>query len=259
MKLFIIILILICISTQLTYAQDSNMTWQAYMTENLDFSQATTGFLLDAVPTWSRLDTFDGHVDTDATITQWKQIYLDLSQMQLPGFTQKLTADYDSLNHLIETIEDSTHAIPLMLIAMDYDHIKPWVLDSNILDTANWQYIDNPNNNESPFMSRLVFAASTPITKVYSDTISFILDPRLIFTNRDLPQDNFKIDFGDGNGYRNIEFDSIILITPNDTGNFTIKLQVISNNDTLQSQVEMEMFDIDKPDLIKVTYGLAEE
>ena len=125
-----------------------------YVLGNLDLSQVPNGLLLEKSIPFAPLDSFNGEYSLDTNFVsplRFKLIYATLAGAAI-------NTSY-SLPHP-STFPDPSNSdtVELKLILEKYNNIKPWAIDSNLLDTLNNQIFDVPNRQFSPYESKIAFA-----------------------------------------------------------------------------------------------------
>ncbi|MDQ3073452.1 MAG: hypothetical protein M3Q97_09345, partial [Bacteroidota bacterium] len=118
--------------------------------------------------------------------------------------------------------------IPLLVLDMRYNAIKPYALDSNLLsyDTMAGEWQDVSGRSETPYTQERLFAMTPAVTQYFQDTLTFILDPSLYFTNVSQSITLMEVDFGDGAGWRPVDFNVPYQVVYEDTGGIVIHMRV---------------------------------
>ena len=124
--------------------------------EPLDKSLISSGILGEKGFLFVDLDRFNGQTDSVITSPQWWQLY---RQLHFASLSQTSMSSPDS----IKTMSDQLlrqEIIPIALMNLNYNQIKPYALDSNLLVLSNGKLYDVLNRNESPYNNKHMFAAA---------------------------------------------------------------------------------------------------
>lgn len=246
MKHFISILLLLIFSSKnFLFAQniaDEDPTWRNdsakihqkidYTFMNLDKSKLVTGYLLDRIP-FSILNMlfFDGKKDSVITTDMWLQLYFELKHFA--EFTPTSLPTSKTLKNRIDSIK-ANNIVPLGIINMDYNHFTEDAYSSGMLTVQNEQVFENFSSPDSPYGIKRFFAVAKLGTLKIQNSVSYLVDSSFYFSNASGSIIKFDIDFGDGIGFRTVQFGDIVNIIYPDTGNIIITTQAIYPTDTLQ-------------------------
>jgi len=114
-------------------------------------------------------------------------------------------------NDLVKTA--SAHdAYPLAILDITYHDFKDSVLTDSLVYLIDDKYYDNPYRTESPYLEKDAAILWIRTRTFKLDTMRFWLDEDYYITNRASMPDSILIDFGDGNGFRSVEFNQLIVV-----------------------------------------------
>ncbi|MDQ3073430.1 MAG: hypothetical protein M3Q97_09235, partial [Bacteroidota bacterium] len=131
----------------------------------------------------------------------------------------------DELDSLIE-LNTSVGHIPLLVMAMHYNEIKPNAFTDSLLGRMGEQIADVPGRPESPYSNEVLFIATPAINRSKDSTITFKLDANCFFTNITEPIQQIWVDFGNGIGYVPMSFGQTAQVTYTGGAVRTIKVKV---------------------------------
>lgn len=205
-----------------------------YVLGNLDLSQVPNGLLLEKSIPFAPLDSFNGEYSLDTNFVsplRFKLIYATLAGAAI-------NTSY-SLPHPSTFPEPSnSDTVELKLILEKYNNIKPWAIDSNLLDTLNNQIFDVPNRQFSPYESKIAFAGIPNVNRpINASSIHFKLKKTEdIITNMLWDIQKIEVDFDNGDGFIGFNTGRLEEVSYSNSGCYTITFKVtLTNNDILYS------------------------
>jgi hypothetical protein len=165
----------------------------------LDKSQVPTGFLYDL--SWS----FASPSDYRGVLTDSNFVSPDVFGMLFGTMRGSMvdTAGLPSPDVYLSRTKPpfSADTIPITVLSLRFDRIRPDAIDINLLYLDNGQLFDVQNRSQSPYFQDTVFAATVLRAEISTREIVFQLPSELFFGNLgELP--SVSIDPGDGNGWR---------------------------------------------------------
>lgn len=187
--------------------------------QNVNKSQIPFGYLEEYGPGMVPFDIFNGVLtDSNRTdITLWQAIYGNMRAARIFG-TPNLP-DAATVNTSINSFTNYTNqtaAIPLLL--MNYSALNENAVAQNLFTVSNNQIFDVPGRTQSPYVQRILFAASPSIGVSNNGTISVLFRSDLFYTNTSKTISSLQLDFNDGQGYRTITLNTPFTKTYTDTG-----------------------------------------
>jgi len=252
--------IIMAISSTFCYAQNSDTSFLGafnYPYEMLDTSALSTYFLYDKAPHYSEMKKYDGVRDTVVTPQDFIQSYLEMfnSRNKVFNMVNTDTVKNRMLNYGQQGIT------PLLLMNFKYNIIKDDALANGLLDTSHNQYIDDPNRSTTPYYENNLFAACPAFIVRNDGKVKFRLASDLVFTDQSNLPNIVSVDFGDGQGYRDLRWDDVITISYEDTTFREIKVKYSNGSDFLYSKGgnigfnKTEIYGKDEPVTASITYG----
>ncbi len=221
---FLIVLCCFCFSSG---AQDIRITQKlAHLCAPLDKTQVPTGYLYNlAMPLVEPL-AYRGDInDSNAVdINVFGMLYGNMQQSKT-GTNGSTLPSYTTYIDKIRQYEHSD-TVPLALLAIHYDHIKPYAVSNNLLSYSNGQYHDVPNRTESPYFSDTSFVGSVLKVEVNSLNPTLMLPTDLIFKNIGWSINNVEVDADDGLGWRGLAAGGTLSIHYAADGTKDIKLRI---------------------------------
>ena len=172
----------------------------------VDKTQIPTGYLKEYGAELMPIHWFNG-VLTDsnaiADIDCWRATYTDISTAKIQPQLTTMTG-LTTINTTIEGLRNAQVA-PIAVLYGNYASLRDDALLLNLFSINNQQIIDAANRNQSPYLTKILFAAAS-INKQFTNTVTFTFAPALYFTNTTLSLSQLAVDFKDGQGYILIPF-----------------------------------------------------
>jgi hypothetical protein len=124
---------------------------------------------------------------------QGKQLILELQEACVGDSSRFCLRNFRS--EMEQKITQS-QAVPICIVDMIYNELKPWAIDSGMIDTTGgqWVYVDELERN--PMQKQDLFSAFWYTDPFPVEVNTILLDESFFFSNRDLP-DQMLIDVGD--------------------------------------------------------------
>jgi hypothetical protein len=163
--------------------------------EPLDKSLITSGILGERGFLFTEMD---GGIDSILTMPQWRQLY---RQLFLGSVSHTSIISPDSIRMMSSRLLRQD-IVPIAMMNLDYNQIKPYALDSNLLVLSNGKLYDALNRNETPYIDKHIFAATVLKERIYPGLVTFRLDERFFINNVSRSITSLEIDFDDGRGFR---------------------------------------------------------
>lgn len=225
--------LMLCLSFQLLKAQQSSFSENInHLFEQLDFTEVTTGLLLQRAIPVARVDSFSGTSLTafnKMDVDQFGMLYATLFGAVLDSTA--LLPHPDAYMDVREALQPGD-AVPLAVLNYNYHSFRDDALTQNLFSYQNSQLYDVPNRPQSPYLLKRAFGIA-PL-KRYCDSLEmrFSLPNDLLFTNA-LGISLFEMDPDDGYGYRPLAFGQTLNITYEEEGEKTLKFRVTLSDNTL--------------------------
>jgi hypothetical protein len=247
MKKLIFIILIFSLSIQIIFAQADNLpsptlkttkhgsitninASQQALFSGFDSTQVESGILYDNVIfPFSNIEKHNGS-DNSKTISkkEFKQICLELEKANLK---KKKLILLDSKG---STSLSDNSIIPITLINFNYDKLKNDALEKGLIQKNNGKFTKSIAKNESPFLTKKVFASSTMIEHTFRGTsLKFHLNRNNYFSNTKEKLKSVLIDFDDGLGFRNVTFDQDIPVSYQSEGTKTITVKLTNSANSI--------------------------
>lgn len=214
---------------------------------NVDKSIVSSGYLEEYGADFISFAPFNG-VLTDSNEVD-KSIMRLLYGSLLTSKINTSAASLPSLavfNDSAKSIQQRTGAVPVPILYMAYNTIRPDAISQNLLQVVNGQLQDVPNRTENPYPAHTLFAVAPLKDKANGGTVSFIFPSHLFLTNKNVSVTTIQADFGDGRGIQSYALDTPFSISFTGTGSkqvtFTIKF---SDNQTYKCYTTLHVNYID--------------
>jgi hypothetical protein len=230
------------------------------MFSELNSKLITTGFLSDKTFQLVPFANYDGS-DTARTITNklWKFLYAQIRESQIQSnsimptidsiyypYFKKLQAlkSIESIHEIRRIKEKITNEefVPIAVIDVFYNEMRQDAFDKKLLEFTELKKLKETQTkkDESPYETKNVFAAVALNDRVFNgNEVTFLLDKAFYFTNKNIENALYEIDFDDGIGFRKIQFGQKIQVSYPSIGEKNIRFKkreiVESNNKLLYS------------------------
>lgn len=189
----------------------------------LDKSQAPTGFLYDL--SWS----FASPSDYRGILTDSNFVSPDVFGMLFGAMRGSMV---DSLGlpsprvFLSKTKPPfSADTIPIAVLALRFNRIRPDAVDNNLLYLDNGQLYDVQGRSQSPYFQDSIFAATVLRPEIDTREVVFQLPSELLFGNFGASP-SISIDPGDGQGWRNLSIDQPLVVQYDSDGEKEVVLRL---------------------------------
>jgi len=226
----------------LVLAQDAYQIKVASIFQNVDKSQVPTQYLKEFGYSFMPMDYFKGVLaDTNVLdMTAWRLLYGSFYSSYV-GNTSPSVPALSAVNSIIKNYETSSDAIPISLLYVNYNDLRPDAITSNLLTGSNEQLYDVAGRSAIPFRSQTMFAAAASFVQSYTPVTKFIFNCDLIFSNitsnfsgcGGVNSYSVSVDFADGLGYRNVAMGATMNISWALTGIYKIKVKVTTPTNTI--------------------------
>ena len=194
---------------------------------NIDKRQVPTGYLYEAGVRFLEPRYYNGTLAdsnlTDMNVLRYLRAQFGSSRVygadtlpSLPAFNGRLRAAVAAANG----------AIPIAMQYMPYASIRPDALQNNLLTVQNEQVYDVAGRSQSPYQTNVLFVAAPELSYSRTGTVSFLFRRNLYLTGNGERPNGIALDFGDGNGYRNVTWNRAIGTTYATAGTKRIKVKI---------------------------------
>jgi hypothetical protein len=188
--------ILIALATALPYIATAQTSFFAEnmdrITQHVDKSPITSGYLYDRSMPQSRFDAFNNATDT-TDFRFANQVYMELYQAAFSP-TRMTTP---SLLYEMMATENHRNRIPIQILDYEYQQIKPTAIEDELLKYVDGQ-LYNTAGNPNPFTTKHLQLTTLLAEKITSPIVTFTLMPHFISRNTGLNVTQVTIN---GNGF----------------------------------------------------------
>jgi len=220
MKKQILLIVLILLSNniraQITSGVDS-------VFGSLDTSEMNTDLLYDKGFNSEFYKNYNGSNDQSCSFNNWQQLYSGIFFGQM-----NLVRSHPTLQEVMQQARDyhkeNADVLPLLILNYKYDVFKSNVFEDNLIAIQNGVFLDQPST-ESPYEEGRFFASAAISNRIRSLQMKYFIGSEFYFTNDEEIPLSIEIDFDDGIGYRNVNFNQTITVNYIDTQSKTIKVK----------------------------------
>lgn len=178
-----------------------------YIFTELDTNSIPSGILYEKASPSLKWSYFSGKNDSLTNISIWKGMYKVLRNGSVHESNNFISDD--SFNDLFSEARNAD-LIPICILNYNYEQLKPFVIDSNLLVVNGKQLYDVNERSQSPYTTNKLFNATAGFNVYYGDTAKFVFSQDYYFTNDTSSIQKIEIDFDDGGGYRLTAFGDTI-------------------------------------------------
>ncbi len=187
-----------------------------------DLSGVSSGILADRGFQYVPIEWYDGTLQPQNKLyyETWHGLYASM-------YTAAIDTN-DRLPHPVGAYREDQEAltegspIPLGLLYMDYHQLDTNSIADGLLAWSGVQLTDVVGRSRSPYLARKLFGATPLRNSHLSRQVSFVLDSAYWFTNSSLGLDRIEIDFGDGAGFRVVDWQQEISLVYPDSGDYLV-------------------------------------
>lgn len=240
-------------------------------------SYVTSGFLKDYGFEFTDIERFNGTLSSSnyAPISEWKAVYNTLytyrfsptNTMMHPGEVKDVISNFANQANggsspAGRMAYAATNAATNELVALHYkyEQFKADALSSTLVYVANGdQIFDTPNRPTTPYEVKEVFVFALPSGTLIGRDHIFTLQQQLFFGNTGKTISSMQINFGDGNGYQTLTFNTPKSVTYTTNGLKTVIFKVTyTDNSVYESHSQTEVIGIPVGGGPGVRYGIEE-
>lgn len=208
--------------------------------DKLDKSKLKTGLLKERTHTFLDWDQYlapnpSAPCDKDKILELYSELYY--AKFSHDPTEKEVTVIEREANDFFK----NTGKIPLMLVDFEYDYFHPNAFANGFLVTAGMEVKENGSPTSADlYQQNRVFAMAPLINKVYNtQNVSFILTNDFILSNNNDKITNVEVDFGDGEGWRNITVGEPITIHLPENNSLDMHFRVDKGQVEFESQAKM--------------------
>ncbi|RMG59194.1 MAG: hypothetical protein D6722_22640 [Bacteroidetes bacterium] len=198
-----------------------------------NLSGVSSGILADRGFQYVPIEWYDGTLQASNKLyyETWHGLYASM-------YTASIDTN-DRLPHPVGAYRQDQEAltegspIPLGLLYMEYHQLDTNSITDGLLAWSGKQLTDVPGRSRSPYLAHTLFGATPLRNDHLSRHVSFVLDSAYWFTNSSLGIDRIQIDFGDGAGFRAVNWQQEISIVYPDSGDYLITTRLTFTNSSI--------------------------
>lgn len=227
--------------------QDSvQVPWEQQMSaifQHVNLSSVTSHVLIDRGFQLCPIDQFTPTTaDTSdaCTFSAWQRLYGTLFSA---AWEQQYRLPDPEVSYLsITNGSVEGNPIPIAIIDYNYHQLDSLSVQDNLLSVSNNQLYDVPNRARSPFLLRSCFAATPSNNVIHSLNAQFVFRSDLMFSNTGRVVSSLQVDFSDGAGLQNAQWNAPITINYSASGIRYIKTRItFSDNSIVEGWSKLEI------------------
>jgi len=205
--------------------------------EHVDRTTSQTGLVKEYGIRFNEIEIYDGTIQSNNEVDriQWESLYASLYSMQ---FNDSINLpDPDSIVSIVET--KPTTVTSLAFLHYDYEQFKPQDQAGALI--LNEQIYLRPTIHPYEYKTAVAIAPVRKHLHGAEQKFSFYSD--LFFHNQTHAIFQLEVDLDDGQGYRTVNFDQVIVTTYATEGIKTLQFRVTYTNQTIvvcRSRIEVQ-------------------
>jgi len=221
---------------------------------DIDPSLLPSGILYDRVLPISHLDRMDGSRHAEAvTPARWRQALHELSRASM---VERSWPTADGVRARARELSPFA-PIPVGVIDVSYEQLQPDARERGLVTVEG--DIVRVVSEGAVFSSRAFAAAPIRHAGYRGGAMAFVF-PRTLYVTNEATEPHLRVDFGDGEGFRPVGFDTPVPVYYATTGDHTIEVRATHDGDaTLESRFTFRVAALAAPlphDTIQVTASI---
>jgi len=201
--------------------------------QHVDKTQVPTGLLADYGMPLADLSAFPGTLNSSnyVDLLTWRLVYAALYTSQVNGNAS--LASLEAINSLVEVPENLLSAqspdhspVRIPILHYRYNALREDAVDQRLMRVENNQIYDVAGRTQSPYLARTVFAACPSVAYDEDGVVDFRLAQDLFYTNLGGTVSSVQVDFGDGQGYVPVAWNTTRRVTYPATGEKTVRVKL---------------------------------
>jgi hypothetical protein len=217
--------VLFMLLSKVSYSQSPDLF------EDLDLTSISNGILLAKSPGW--VDVPDGSTFSELAYSVSRQVVFELGKARLDS---SLLPQIELIDEVSRTLKDEHDAVPIIVTDMRcYDFVED-AIENGLIGFENGKYVDQSGPDEDIFAHKRLVSCFYDREFYTNPMQRFVFPSSLMISN--IESDSFVIqaDFGNGQGWLDVQWDEIIQIQyPNASEDRHIKIKFLRDNQLLKS------------------------
>lgn len=212
MKPFLL-LIAVCFIYSISLCQDGASTKiineELFDVENrfgqLNQAEITSGNLINRSFVFSNHASFYKDSISTNNYGGWQQLYLEVFN----GYYN--TSNQVSLDTLKSRIKQQKEndITPILIMDLEYQQLKSTAIEDSLIYEENGIYKDVLTRIENPYETKRIVSFAPATNSIYKNNYTFLVSKNFFFTNQTNDPQSIEIDFGDGNGYQVVNWETV--------------------------------------------------
>lgn len=202
---------LIALATALPYAGNAQAIDTSdiygltkYTLQPLNKGFVSSGFLSNQGTMLLSMQRFNGTLtyDNRYNLNLWRIMYVQL-QKSYCGNASNPLPDIVTVNNAIENASGNAEPNNIALLMGNYDELREDALANNLVtyNTTTKQVYDVRSREESPYISKQLFAASPINNYTFTGTETFKFNSNLFYNTTGQSLSSLQINYGNGQGF----------------------------------------------------------
>lgn len=191
--------------------------------EHVDLTQVSSGILLDKGLPLGRPGDYVGAINLERCLSmiEFRSIFGSLYTGAVADLPFQDMPYYDAI--ITEKIEADPNVIPITMLMLNYDEMKPDAIDNGLFTIEGGQLYDVEGRSQSPYETKLCFMATSTQSVVYceeGEPVSFVVDPDLLISNLGQEINMIEINTGMGDDFIEVFLGEPFEVISNDFGSY---------------------------------------
>ncbi len=167
----------------------------------------------------------------------WLQLYIEIYNGY---FDNKNFTVLDSIKSKVKQHKNN-NVIPILIMDLEYNQLKPTALLDSLIIDDNGIFKDIFPRIQNPYETQRVFSFSPATNSIYKNDYTFLVSKEFFFSNQDTLPSNILIDFGDGHGYKVVNWETTYNINYTNINDKNLSIKLVYENDELTTGAVLRM------------------
>ncbi len=205
---------------------------------HVDLSHTSTGILYERVLPFSNLVSYITDIPHPADTCDYWQFVMAYDELYRAGAQNTFLPD--SVGSIIRNLPSDSTTIIIGMLHANFNTFDTIAMQQRLYYDADSVLRENTSINVSLFHENTAFMMAPLVEYSTSTSVRFVIDRHFFFDNTTNPVSYLVIDFGDGQGDRNVALNTAVQIVYASEGTKTLKMtSIFRNGDTLTTYAKL--------------------
>lgn len=156
----------------------------------------------------------------------WEQMYLEIYNAFI---NTPIFPNLDSIKSRV-TQQQKQGITPVLIMDISYNKIKETALADSLIINDNGIFKDVFPRATTPYETHRVISFSPGTNIIFKNQFTFLVSKQFFFSNQTVEPQSIAIDFGDGNGFKQVQWETTYTINYADIGDKTMMIKMFNVN-----------------------------